>query len=174
MGQPSLAERLGYGAEDRLLIVNCDDLGSSHSANVATFRSMVDGVATSAALMVPCPWAREAARMFKDFAIGVHLTLTCEYRGYRWRGLRNGASLHDDEGFLPATTAVALRRVDAVDARAECRAQLEMALFWGVDVTHLDTHMNVVQARTDLYEIYLDLAEEFRLPVRMFSREATE
>jgi hypothetical protein len=34
--------------------------------------------------------------------------------------------------------------------------------------------MNVVQARTDLYEIYLDLAEEFRLPVRMFSQEDTE
>ncbi len=173
-GQPSLAERLGCGPKDRLLIVNCDDLGSSHSANVATFRSMVYGVATSATLMVPCPWAREAARMFKGFSIGVHLTLTCEYRGYRWRGLTNGASLHDEEGFFPATTKVALQRVDAADARAECRAQLETALSWGVDVTHLDTHMNVVQARTDLYEIYLDLAEEFRLPVRMFSREGTE
>jgi hypothetical protein len=174
MGQPSLAERLGHGPEDRLLIVNCDDLGSSHSANVATFRSMVYGVATSATLMVPCPWAREAARMLEGFAIGVHLTLTCEYCGYRWRGLTNGASLHDDEGFFPTTTEVALQRVGAADARAECRAQLETALSWGVDVTHLDTHMNVVQARTDLYEIYLDLAEEFRLPVRMFSQEDTE
>ncbi|HSA80609.1 MAG TPA: ChbG/HpnK family deacetylase, partial [Geminicoccaceae bacterium] len=90
MGQPSLAERLRYGPDDRLLIVNCDDLGSSHSANVATFRSIVSGVATSATLMVPCPWAREAARMFEGFAIGVHLTLTCEYRGYRWRGLTSG------------------------------------------------------------------------------------
>jgi hypothetical protein len=54
-----LVERLGYRPDDRLLIVNCDDLGSSHSANVATYRSMVDGVATSATLMVPCPWARE-------------------------------------------------------------------------------------------------------------------
>jgi chitin disaccharide deacetylase len=112
--------------------------------------------------------------MFKSVSIGVHLTLTCEYRGYRWRGLTNGASLHDDEGFFPTTTKVALQRVDAADARAECRAQLETALSWGVDVTHLDTHMNVVQARTDLYKIYLDLAEEFRLPVRMFSREGTE
>ena len=112
--------------------------------------------------------------MFKDFSIGVHLTLTCEYKGYRWRGLTNGASLHDDEGFLPTTTEAAMQRIDVADARAECRAQLETALAWGVDVTHLDTHMNVVQGRTDLYEIYLDLAEEFRLPVRMFSREDTE
>jgi len=55
MARSSLAERLGYGPEDRLLIVNCDDLGSIHSANVATYRAMVDGVATSATLMVPCP-----------------------------------------------------------------------------------------------------------------------
>jgi len=112
--------------------------------------------------------------MLKGFSIGVHLTLTSEYPGYRWRGLTNGASLHDDEGFLPATMNAALQRIDMADARAECRAQLETALSWGVDVTHLDTHMNVVQGRSDLYEIYLDLAEEFRLPVRMFSRKVAE
>jgi predicted glycoside hydrolase/deacetylase ChbG (UPF0249 family) len=177
MDKPSLVERLGYGPESRLLIVNCDDLGSSHSANVATFRSMVYGVASSATLMVPCPWAREAARMFKGLSVGVHLTLTSEYRGYRWRGLTNGASLHDDEGFFPSTTEEALQSIDAEDARAECRAQIERALSWGVDLTHLDTHMGVLQAgtnRSDLYEIYLDLAEDFRVPVRMSSQRQTE
>lgn len=38
MGQPSLAERLGYRPDDRLLIVSCDDLGSSHSANASAPR----------------------------------------------------------------------------------------------------------------------------------------
>jgi predicted glycoside hydrolase/deacetylase ChbG (UPF0249 family) len=76
MAQPSLAERLGYRPQDRLLIVNCDDLGSSHGANMAALRAMVDGVATSATLMVPCPWAREAARMFEGLPVGVHLTLS--------------------------------------------------------------------------------------------------
>ena len=51
-------------AGDRLLIVNCDDLGVSRAANVATSRAMVEGVATSATLMVPCPYGREAAGMF--------------------------------------------------------------------------------------------------------------
>jgi chitin disaccharide deacetylase len=166
----NLAKRLGHGPEARLLIVNCDDLGSSHSANIATFRSVVYGIATSATLMVPCPWAREAARMFKGLSVGVHLTLTCEYPGYRWRGLTNGASLRDQDGFFPATAEAALQRLDGKDVRAECRAQLEMALSWGVDVTHLDTHMGVLQTRRDLYEIYLDLAGEFRLPVRMLAQ----
>ncbi|HEX2113928.1 MAG TPA: ChbG/HpnK family deacetylase, partial [Alphaproteobacteria bacterium] len=90
------------------------------------------------------------------------------------RGLTSGASLHDQDGFLHRTMKTALERVDAAEARSERRAQIEAALAWGVDVTHLDTHMNVVQSRTDLYDIYLDLTEEFRLPVRMFSREETD
>jgi predicted glycoside hydrolase/deacetylase ChbG (UPF0249 family) len=162
-----------YSPQDRLLIVNCDDLGSSHSANVATWRSIVHGVATSATVMVPCAWAREAARMFQGLPVGVHLTLTIEYSGYRWRGITKGTSLHDEEGFFHPTTETALARVDASEARAECRAQIETAFSWGLDVTHLDTHMNVMQTRTDLYDVYLQLAEEFRLPVRMFSREET-
>ena len=112
--------------------------------------------------------------MHMGFSVGVHLTLTCEYRGYRWRGLTNGASLRGNEGFFPATTKIAVQRLDVSDARAGCRAQLETALSLRVDVTHLDTHMNVLQAQADLYEIYLDLAAEFRPPVRMFSQSGAE
>src|SRR5258708_20736062 len=102
MGQPSLAERLGHGPEDRLLIVNCDDLGSSHSANVATYRSIVYGVATSATLMVPCPWAREAARMLQGFSVGLHPTLTPEYPRSRLPGLTTATSLHASHTCLPS------------------------------------------------------------------------
>jgi predicted glycoside hydrolase/deacetylase ChbG (UPF0249 family) len=77
-----LAKLLGRRPDERLLIINCDDAGSSHAANVATYRSMVYGVATSATLMVPCPWAREAARMLDGHPVGVHLTLTSEHRGH--------------------------------------------------------------------------------------------
>lgn len=174
MEKASLAERLGYGPRDRLLIINCDDLGSSQSANLATLQAMTDGIATSASLMVPCPAAREAARLLEGRPVGIHLTLTSEYRHHRWRGLTDGASLHDSAGFLWATTKAALDAIDPEDARAEGKAQIETALAWGVDVTHLDTHMNVLQSRSDLFEIYLDLAAAFRLPVRMFAREETE
>ena len=57
----TLAERLGYGSDARLLIINCDDLGACHAANVGTYEALREGIATSASLMVPCPWAREAA-----------------------------------------------------------------------------------------------------------------
>jgi hypothetical protein len=170
--EQSLAQRLGYGADARLLIVNCDDLGSSHAANVAILRSMDAGVATSATLMVPCPWAREAAAMFEGRDVGAHLTLTAEYPGYRWRSLTGAASLHDDEGFMPATMAAAVARATPADVRAECRAQIDQALTWGVDVTHLDSHMGTVQFDERLFDIYLDLAEEYRLPLRMVGRGA--
>ena len=143
MQHSGLAERLGYSPDAPLLIVNCDDLGSSHAANIATYSAITHGIATSATLMVPTPWAREAARMFLGLPIGIHLTVTSEHAGYRWRGLTRGASLHDAEGFLPASAREALERLTAADVRAECQAQIEAALSWGVDVTHLDTHMNV-------------------------------
>lgn len=165
--EPNLVERLGFHCEDRLLIVNCDDVGSSHSANVAAFRAMTYGIATSASLMVPCPWATEAARMFEGLPVGVHLTLTSEHPGYRWRSLTGAASLRDTGGFLPATTALAVAQQDSADVGAECRAQIEAALAWGVDVTHLDTHMDVLHANPALFAIYLDLAKQFAVPIRL-------
>src|SRR5437763_1230357 len=108
----SIGERLGFAPEDRLLIVNCDDLGSSHAANVAIEAALRDGVATSATLMVPCPWALEGVELCRGFDIGVHLTLTAEYPGYRWRTLTGARSLHDDLGFMPATTEEVWARAD--------------------------------------------------------------
>jgi predicted glycoside hydrolase/deacetylase ChbG (UPF0249 family) len=78
---PTLAERLGYDADARLLIVNCDDLGSSASANRAAQAALAAGMATSATLMVPCPWALDGGEMAAAGGRGVHLTLTCEYPG---------------------------------------------------------------------------------------------
>lgn len=166
----TLAERLGYGPDERLLIVNCDDLGSSASANRAIGHVERLGAATSATLMVPCPWALDGVRQGAAGGIGVHLTLTAEYPGYRWRSLTGAASLHDQEGFLPRTAAAAWRKADLADVRAECRAQIEQAYAWGVDVTHLDSHMGTMQLQPRFLEVFLDLAAEYRLPVRTLGR----
>jgi len=170
----TLAERLGHPADTRLLIVNCDDLGSSHAANLATLRAFEAGVATSATLMVPCPWAREAARMFAGRDVGVHLTLTCEYPGYRWRSLTGAASLHDADGFMPATIAEVFARADPAEVMAECRAQIDQAIAWGVDPTHLDSHMGTVQLHGPFFDIYLELARAYDLPLRMAGRREDE
>jgi len=168
----SLVERLGHAPDARLAILNCDDLGSSHSANLAALEAVERGVASSATLMVPCPWAMEAVSLFKGKDVGVHLTLTAEYPTYRWRSLTGAASLHDDQGFLPDNTAAVFANARLGDVRAECRAQIDQALAWGVDVTHLDSHMGANQTDPRFYAIYLELAAQYRLPVRMAGRNA--
>jgi predicted glycoside hydrolase/deacetylase ChbG (UPF0249 family) len=172
MTQPSLAERLGHGADEKLLIVNCDDLGSSASANRATEAALAAGVATSATLMVPCPWALDGVARAAGGGIGVHLTLTCEYPGYRWRALTGAASLQDAQGYMPATAEAVWQNADLDDARAECEAQVDQAYAWGVDVTHLDAHMGAMQVDPRYFALFVDLAAQYDLPLRMFGAGA--
>jgi len=165
--RPSLAERLGYRPEDRLLIVNCDDLGSSHAANVGCYEALRDGVATSATLMVPCPWAREAASRYRGEDVGVHLTLNAEWDLYRWGPITRAPSLLDGDGGFPRTVEDVWDHADMDEVRRELSAQIERAILWGFDVSHLDTHMGTLQLRPEFFDVYLDLAVEFRLPLRL-------
>jgi predicted glycoside hydrolase/deacetylase ChbG (UPF0249 family) len=168
----SLAERLGYGAEDRLLIVNCDDLGSSASANRATEAALAAGLATSATLMVPCPWALDGVARGAGGGVGVHLTLTCEYSTYRWRALTGAACLHDEQGYMPRSPETVWANADLDAVLAECRAQIDQAYAWGVDVTHLDTHMGAMQVDPRFFAIFVELGVAYGLPLRMWGASA--
>jgi predicted glycoside hydrolase/deacetylase ChbG (UPF0249 family) len=161
-----LAERIGFSALDRVVIVNCDDLGSSHSANLAIERALRHGIASSATLMVPCPWAQVAAEICRDLDIGIHLTLTSEYPAYRWPSLTGGRSLNDKDGYLPKTIQEVWARADLPEIEQECRAQIDQALRWGVDVTHLDCHMDTLQLDRHYFDVYMRLAKSYRLPLR--------
>ena len=168
----TLAERLGYGPDAKLLIINCDDLGSSHSANDAIYDALRDGLATSATLMVPCPWAREAASRYRGEDVGVHLTLTSEWDLYRWGPVTHAPSLLDGDGGFPRTIHEVWDHADLDETRRELRTQIERAIVWGFDVTHLDSHMGTVQLRPEFFDIYLELAVEFGLPMRMAGASA--
>ncbi|MEX2294212.1 MAG: polysaccharide deacetylase family protein [Acidimicrobiales bacterium] len=163
----SLAERLGYSADDRLLIINCDDLGSCHAANVGIYEALRDGVATSATLMVPCPWARDAASRYRGEDVGVHLTLNAEHDTYRWGPITRAPSLLDGDGGFPRTVADVWDHADLDEVRRELRAQVERAILWGFDVSHLDSHMGTLQLRPEFFDVYLDLAVDFGLPLRL-------
>jgi predicted glycoside hydrolase/deacetylase ChbG (UPF0249 family) len=163
----TLAERLGFSAEDRLLIVNCDDLGMCHSANEGVYDSLRNGVATSATLMVPCPWAREAAASYRGEDVGVHMTLTAEWELYRWGPITQAPSLLGGDGGFPRTIEDVWDHADLDEVRRELRAQVERAILWGFDVTHLDSHMGTLQLRPEFFDVYLDLAVDFDLPLRL-------
>jgi predicted glycoside hydrolase/deacetylase ChbG (UPF0249 family) len=163
----ALTERLGYPANAKLVILNCDDLGSSRSANVAVYDALRNGLATSATLMVPCPWARDAAAQYRGEDVGVHLTLNAEWETYRWGPITQAPSLLDGDGGFPRTIEDTWDHADLEEVRRELRAQIERAILWGFDVSHLDSHMGTLQLRADFFDVYLELAVEFALPLRM-------
>ncbi len=163
----SVAERVGHPSDARLLIVNCDDLGSCHAANIGVYEALREGVATSASLMVPCPWARDAAARYLGEDVGVHLTLNAEHDLYRWGPITHAPSLLDGDGGFPRTLQDVWDHADLDEVRRECRAQIERAIYWGFDVSHLDSHMGTLELRPEFFDIYLELAVDFDLPMRL-------
>ncbi len=170
-----LVERLGHPAGAKLVIISCDDLGSCHAANVGVYQALRDGAATCASIMVPAPWARHAAELYEPGDdIGVHLTLNAEHRIYRWGPITHAPSLLSGEDGFPRTIDDLWEHADPDEVRRELRAQIERALAWGIDVTHLAPHLTAITLRPEFFDVYLDLAVEFALPIRLPSTITAE
>jgi len=176
----SLAERLGYKASDRLLIVNGDDVGMCHSANEATIESLEQGMMTSASIMVPCPWFYEIAdyaRAHPERDFGLHLCHTSEWKHYRWGPVAprdQVPGLVDGSGCLWRDVEQVYAKSSPAEALIEAREQIRKALDAGIDVTHLDSHMGTLQYDPRYLDVYLTLAREFDLPIRMASQATLE
>lgn len=142
---PALRE-LGYSPDDRVVIVHADDVGMC-AATVDAFAELAGtGFVSSGAAMVPCPWFPAVAALCRDRSdvdVGVHITLTSEWEGYRWGPISTcdpASGLIDDEGCFHRHQD-AWGTIDRDAARIEMRAQVDRALAAGIDVTHVDTHM---------------------------------
>jgi len=163
----SLAEALGFPPDAILLIVTCDELGVTHASNAGVHGALRHGSATSAGLVVPGPWARVAAADHRGEDVGVHLTLNAEYDLYRWGPITHAPSLLDGDGGFPRTLDDLWEHGDTDEVRRECRAQIERAIYWGFDVTHLSTHLGALDFKPEFFDVALELAAEFRLPLRL-------
>lgn len=170
----SVAERLGYPADSKLLIIHADDLAVSHSEDSASFDALNTRAASSASIMVPCPWLTEVADYAKahpDSDLGLHLTLTAEWKTYRWGPVESKnavPSLIDPDGYLWPETGPAVQHIKADEAEREIRAQLEHAIAMGIHPTHVDSHMGVLFSRPDLFAVYVKVAHEYKLPFLAF------
>ncbi|MFW9949019.1 MAG: polysaccharide deacetylase family protein [Candidatus Thorarchaeota archaeon] len=164
-----LIEKLGFETTDKVVILHIDDVGFSHASNVATFECLDFGVASCGSAIVPAPWFLETASICRknpSYDIGVHITLTCEYELYRWRALSSidpKTGLLDSERSLWRTSEEAIGRITTQAAEVEMRAQVQMAIDNGIDVTHIDTHMGTVMAPKFLPS-YLKVARDFNVP----------
>jgi chitin disaccharide deacetylase len=166
----SIAERLGYPADSKLLIIHADDLAVAHSEDAASFDALDKHSVTSASIMVPCPWLNEVAAYAKehpDADLGLHLTLTSEWKTYRWgpaASRDNVPSLLDSSGYLWPEVEPAVKNLKPEEAEREVRAQIERAMAMGIHPTHLDSHMGVLFSRPDLFAVYVKIAHEYKLP----------
>ena len=172
MAMPTVAERLGHPPEAKLLIINCADLGLCHAATVGVYDALREGIGTSASLIVPAPWARESASRFRGDDVGVQLTLNAEHDRYRWAPITHAPSLLDGDGGFPRTVTDVWDHADLDEVRRECRAQVERAVLWGFDISHLAAHLDALLLRPEFFDVYLELAVDFALPLRLLGAES--
>jgi predicted glycoside hydrolase/deacetylase ChbG (UPF0249 family) len=175
----SVVEQLGLPRGTRAAIVHADDIGMCHAANVAFWEAQAFGIVTSGSVMMPCPWVPEMAAWCRDHPeadVGVHLTLTSEWEGYRWRPVSTcdpASGLVDEQGYMWRSVEALHRHMDPDAAAAELRAQVAFALELGIDVTHIDTHMGAV-AHPELALAYTALMREYRIPAMLPRLSASE
>ena len=167
----SLQEKLGYAAEDKLLIIHGDDVGVSHSQNLATFQAIQNGLVTSTSMMVPAAWSKEVAELAKRIKnpdIGIHITLTNEWLHYNWgpeAGKTDVPGLVNPLGHMFPSCAEVAQNASPEQVEREVRAQIESAKAMGIDVTHLDSHMGCMfYGRPEYMRIYVKLALEYNIP----------
>jgi len=160
------------------LIVKGDDMGAAHGINVATIDAHKNGVLTTTNVIVPGPWFLEAARLLREnpgLDVGVHLALTSEWSGVKWRPLTHVPSIVDPDGyFFPlvqprpgAAPNTSIKesawKIDEIER--ELRAQLAMAKRHLPQATYTWNHMGFTSVSPDVAALVLRLSKEFGLLV---------
>lgn len=174
--QKTVAERLGYPADAKLLVIHADDLGVTHSENLASIKALEESPVNSASIMVPCPWFPEIAAYAREHLstdLGLHLTLTSEWKYYKWGPVTSRdsvASLVDENGYFYPLVPDFASKANAAEVELELRNQVKMAYRNGIDVTHLDAHMGAAVSTPEFTEAYLKVGKEFDLPVLLDAR----
>lgn len=175
----NLSKELGFSKNTKLLIIHADDAGLSHSENKATIQSLEKGIVNSYSIMVPCPGFNEIATFAKNnpqFDNGIHLTLTCEWENYRFGSvlpISEVPSLVDKYGYFFKKREELKNNASADHVKKELQAQIEKAYEFGLNPTHLDSHMYSVGASPEFFKIYKDLGKKYDLPV-LLNKELIE
>jgi predicted glycoside hydrolase/deacetylase ChbG (UPF0249 family) len=167
------AERLGFPRDARVIILHMDDAGMSLSSNRAIEKVFETGVANSTSVMMPCPWVPQVVRYINEHPgtdAGLHLTLTSEWKDYRWVPLAGAAAvpgLVDSTGSMWADVADVVKHASADEVDQEIRAQFTRAEKMGFKPTHLDSHMGTLFATPAFLLKYVQLGIEKKIPVML-------
>lgn len=167
----TVAERLGYPANSRLLVIHADDFGMMQTVNHAIEDAFQNHWVTSASIMVPCPWFPQVVQWAKahpDADLGIHLTMNADWTPYRWAPVSTqpmDSSLRDQDGYLPLTTQYVVQHAKIGDVETEARAQVDKAEAAGLKLSHLDSHMGTLFSSPQLFSVYLGLGRHYHLPL---------
>ena len=170
---PTYAEKLGFPKDAKVLIIHVDDAGMSHDSNMGAIEALTKGAANSTSVMMPCPWVPEFVHFLKQHPgidAGLHLTLTSEWKEYRWGPLSGKAAtpgLVDEEGDLWRSNTNVVKHASADEVEKEIRAQLDRARTMGFEPTHLDSHMGTLFDSPEFLKRYLKVGMENHIPVML-------
>lgn len=168
---PTYAERLGYPKGAKVIIMHVDDMGMSYDSNLGGIEAMTKGIANSCSVMMPCPWVPGFVHEMKQHPrldAGLHLTLTSEWKGYRWgpvSGKLRVPGLTDAEGAMWRNNESVVKYARADEVETEIRAQVERARTMGFEPTHLDSHMGTLFASPAFLERYIKIGIEYQIPL---------
>lgn len=171
--EQTYAERLGWPKGTKAVIFHVDDAGMSHDSNMGARKAVEDGVATSLSIMMPCSWVPECAAWVQENAhvdAGVHLTLTSEWKRYRWAPVAGPSvvpGLVDGQGYLYHEVLQVANHASPDEVEAEIRAQVDKALALGIHPTHLDSHMGTC-FHPKFIDRYVKVGIEKQIPVLIF------
>lgn len=165
----NIAEKLGYNRDAKLLIIHGDDIGVSHSVNIASFDGYKNNAINSGSAMIPSPWIKEVAAFHKknpNYDIGLHLTLTAEWKNYKWDGVSSSneitSLLNTDFEFYDNTSDVN-KNADPEEVRKELQAQIDFSRQIGLNPTHIDTHMGALAVNKKLWRVYIEVGHKNKL-----------
>jgi hypothetical protein len=167
------AEKLGWKKGDRVVIMHVDDAAMSYDSDQGAIKAIEQGVATSVSVMMPCPWVPGFVHYLKDHPqmdAGLHLTLTSEWKDYRWAPLSGKPAvpgLVDPEGAMWHGVEDVAKHASPDEVETEIRAQVDRALTMGFTPTHLDTHMGTVYATPQFLERYIKVGIDKGIPVML-------
>lgn len=160
------------------LIVRGDDMGYAHDGNEALIAAHVRGVETSIEVIAPSPWFPEAARMLARHTgvdVGVHLALSSEWEGVKWRPLTPAPSLRDADGyFFPMIfpnrhypgRALSENAWRLDDVERELRAQIELARRHIPRISHVSAHMGCTDISPEVRAMTRRLADQQGIGIR--------
>lgn len=166
----TVAERLGYPANSRLLMVHADDFGMLHSVNRAIITAFERKWITSASILVPCPWFPEVAKFARehpDADLGIHLALNAEWTPVRWGPVASKSqvpSLLDSDAYMPLVEEQVVGHAKPSEVETELEAQIKKARDSGINVSHVDTHMGTLLRSRELANAYFEIASREHLP----------